>query len=278
MVRVTRFDTFMLGSLSDLDMLECRLYELESVPDLVHVIVEADVTHGGNQPKPWHYAEHSQRFDAWSERIVYVQATDLPDDPDPWTREHAQREWTWAGLDRHGWNPDDIVLHGDIDEIPNALAAEWVKPHRRVVVLEQRFHPFAVDWQHPHPWRGTAITTLGKVNSFARLRDYRRRRDVMVFPDAGWHFSWVGANRSKKLQHVCHTEIIDPWTPLIEDCYQAGLHVDGTPLEPVELDDTWPEWIYHRRCPSSWFRPRTPKPRPEAPHVDIVAPFAKEPA
>jgi hypothetical protein len=35
-----------------------------------------------------------------------------------------------------------------------------------------------------------------------------------------------------------------------------GLHVDGTKMLPVDVDATWPRWVYERRCPANWFRPR----------------------
>ncbi len=140
------FDVFMFRD--EVDLLECRLTELQDVPDLVHVIIEADVTHGGNRPREFVYPDHRARFEPWAERIVYVQATDLPDGPDAWDREHAQREWGWQALRAWDAQPDDIVLHGDLDEIPDPLAARWVKP-RGVVRFRQRLYSFAVDWLHP---------------------------------------------------------------------------------------------------------------------------------
>ena len=65
-------DTFMMSD--ELDMLECRLTELEGVVDLF-VIAEADVTHSG-APKPFHYADNVDRFARWADRIVEAPAID----------------------------------------------------------------------------------------------------------------------------------------------------------------------------------------------------------
>ena len=65
------FDSFMFGR--ELDMLECRLVELEPVKNLVHVIVEARVDHQ-DHPKPLYFAEHRERFAPWADRIVHVVA------------------------------------------------------------------------------------------------------------------------------------------------------------------------------------------------------------
>ena len=241
----------------ELDILECRLVELETVPGLVHVIVEADVTHGGNTPRDYVYPDHRERFAAWSERIVYVQASGLPDAPDAWSREHAQREWCWRGLEQVDAQPDDVVLHGDVDEIPSPLAAEYVRP-RGFVRFRQRLCCFAVDWEHPEPWWGTVAGRVGGIESFAAMRDARCHY-LPELPDAGWHLSWLGgqAAATAKYDAFCHATDLDAkWRGRLGECYDTGLHVDGTRLVGVDVDDTWPRWIKEHRCPVSWFRPR----------------------
>jgi hypothetical protein len=37
---------------------------------------------------------------------------------------------------------------------------------------------------------------------------------------------------------------------------EDGLHHDLTQMRPVDVDQSWPEYIYKRRCPDNWFRPR----------------------
>lgn len=246
------FDTFCFRD--EFDLLECRLTELQDVPDLVHVLVEADRTHGHNTPKPYYYAENKERFAPWQDRIVHVMATDLPDDPNPWTREHAQREWCWEGLYRVGAEPDDIVLHGDVDEIPTAFATKYMRPDG-FVRFKQTLYCFAVDWQHPDPWWGTIAGRVKNVTKFTDMRDAR----CWFLPDvdAGWHFSWLGGPKAadEKMDAFCHLEIEDAWRPRLDDCYQQGIHVDGTKLIPVDVDETWPRWIREGRAPKSWYRP-----------------------
>ncbi len=53
----------------EFDLLECRLTELQDVPDLVHVAVEADVDHQ-DHPKPYLLSENLDRFAPWKERLV----------------------------------------------------------------------------------------------------------------------------------------------------------------------------------------------------------------
>lgn len=266
---MTRFDTFPYAG--EADMLELRLRTLAEVPDLVHVIVEADVDHQNN-PKPFHYETQAERFAPWADRIRYVKATGLPDGADTFLREHGQRERTAQAL--AGENPMSVVFHGDVDEIPLPEVVRYTEPVG-FIVCSMRFHPFAVDWLHPEPWPGTVAARLGKITSYAAMRDSRLTTPQMLL-DAGWHFSWVGDEkaRHRKINSFCHPEIKERWTPHLEDCWASGLHVDGTPLKAVDVNDEWPAWITERRCPESWFRPANPKPRPDVEPVPIFARFA----
>lgn len=252
-------DTFMFRD--EADLLECRLTELQDIPNLVHIVIEADVTHGGNHPREYVYPDIRGRYTAWSDRIVYVQASGLPDGPDAWDREHAQREWAWDGLRRLEAAPDDIVLHGDLDEIPDPLAARWVKP-RRVTRFRQRLYSFAVDWQHPDPWWGTVAAYVGDVTTFSNLRDMRCHY-LPEIEEGGWHFSWLGGGSKarEKMDAFCHPEVKDlGWYERLDECYREGIHLDngrqGTKLLPVDVDDTYPRWIREGHAPASWYRPR----------------------
>lgn len=251
-------DTFMFNN--ELDMLECRLVEIGDAVDWM-VAVEADVDHQ-DHPKPYLLTEHLSRFDQWKDKLVVVRATGLPtvqDDPDPWAREHAQREHTWVAIKALDLPDDTVVLHGDIDEIPTAVATRNVRP-RGFVAFEQRGHFFAVDWLYPDPWCGTVAGRLADIRSFGAMRDTRNITPTRL-PNAGWHLSWLGGKEAnlEKLGSFCHPEVSDR----IHDGLQGnnrflhhGVHVDGKVMAPVDVDKTWPKWVAERRCPENWFRPR----------------------
>lgn len=259
---MTIYDTFMANA--EFDMLECRMTELEAIPDLIHVLVEADVDHQGHD-KPCHFATNWHRFERWKKRLRIIRAGALPSveqDPDPWAREHAQREYVKRGVDDA--SPDDIVLHGDIDEIPTV---PWVwsvanAPTDKFHVAMQRFHCFAVDWLHPQPWPGTVAGRYSRISTFSEMRDIRLIGYTPAMqaqpPNGGWHFSWVGGREATiaKLGSFCHPEIAD-WCAdgLADDSfYDAGYHVDGEKLTPVTVDQTWPKWIREGHAPEAWFR------------------------
>lgn len=250
----------------ELDILECRLTELHAAVDRF-VLVEADVDHQ-DHPKPFHYLENAERFAPWADKIVAVQARNLPtvaDFPDPWAREHAQREWIGEGLTRIGVSAHDVILQSDVDEIPRALPTRNVRPNG-MLAFEQRLHCFAVDWLHPEPWRGTVAGRAGFVQSlgplcFGKMRDARNTVNCPPYlRDAGWHLSWLGGREAAiaKLGAFCHPEIADRIeVGLAEDVFLVnGWHVDGKRMSAVDVDESWPRWVFERRCPENWFRPR----------------------
>ena len=290
MTRPRVFDTFPIND--EFDMLECRLEEMSPVVD--HFIaVEANVDHQ-NHPKPYHLTDNLDRFAPWKDKLLVVQASGLPTSehaPDPWAREWAQRDWVWNGLRELDAQPDDIVLHGDVDEICRPLFVRNVHPKRReFITFAQRMHCFAIDWQHPDPWGGTVAVTVETAQACGQRLEVdgvlyhpgswqivRNQRNGIVavnfqsydlgggwrhttFDDAGWHLSWLGGQERtfKKLGSFCHPEVADKITDgLSTDLFlREGWHVDGRKMRAVEIDQTWPKWIRDGKAPASWFRPR----------------------
>ena len=242
------WDCFMIRD--ELDMLQMRLEELDDTA-WRFILVEATVDHQGH-PKPLHYAENRERFAPWKDRIVHVIADDLPDSPNPWVREHAQRDRALPELAEA--DPFDSVLIADIDEIPSASALA-VEP-RPVAALEQQVCAFAVDWL-AFAERTSVMATAGSVrlHGLAATRD--ARASYPVIRDAGWHFCWLGGAQAcmEKLDAFCHLEAREIVRQGVEsgDFTERGLWNAGT-LKAVDVDERWPVMIRERRCPREWFR------------------------
>lgn len=238
----------------ELPMLQMRCEEMADY-DVRHVVVEAPVTHQGKS-KPLHFAENQGRFRPWADRIVHIVAENLPDDPNPWVREHAQRDHALAALVDAA--PTDLVLIADVDEIPSRAALK-AKP-RPAVALQQHVCAFAVDWLGFRE-RTSVIALAGYVQeqrSLAKIRDLRATWPVIW--NGGFHFTWIGGQEwcLGKLSAFCHTEATDIVRRGVEsgDFIERGLW-NVAQLEPVEIDGRWPAMIRERRCPPEWYRPRT---------------------
>jgi Glycosyltransferase family 17 len=248
------FDCVMIRD--ELDMLELRLEELDAT-GAVTVVAEAHQDHQGH-PKPLHFAENAARFAGWNDRIRHVVVTGLPDHPNPWVREHAQRDTALAAIEDA--SDGDLVLIADIDEIPDPGVFELEFAGVDALTLEQNVCAFAVDWAHV-PELTSVLTTAGHARhtgSLAKIRDNRGAYPVVH--NAGWHFSWLGGPQAclEKTDAFCHLESRDIVRAGIEsgDFIERGLW-DVAQLKPVDVDSTWPRMIYERRCPESWFRPKS---------------------
>lgn len=253
------WDTFVFND--ELDMLECRLRE--DLPVDFHILVEAPVTFRGRR-KPLTFAANRGRFEPWLGKIVHVVAEHMPKGPDPWLREAAQREYIRRGL--VDAVPDDIVLHGDLDEIPSAQGIEdaiKALDSYTTVAFEQRCAVFAVDWVHPIKWQGTVAARYKDIQGFLWMRN-QRREDMGLIKNGGWHLSWLGGPDEMRRKTMAFSHFEMEKTILVgideQKYYERGLFWGWSgsdeQLDAVDVDSTWPKWVAERQCPASWFRPR----------------------
>lgn len=249
---------------SELDLLDFRLNELEGRVDH-HVLIEATQTHRG-MPKPLTFQENKDRYVKWESKITHIVVDGFPD-PDPshtpreaaWAREHFQRDSAVPFLEDF-CSPDDIILISDLDEFPSDEALAW-NGTGAVTLMQRTFHS-AVDYEYPEPTYTSVIARAKMVftwGGMARVRD--NRYSYPVIKDGGFHFSWLGTaqeRRDKLTRATCHLEMPKAEWESIENqaSYFFGTHyASDSQVRPVTVDETWPRWIYERKCPPVWFRP-----------------------
>jgi hypothetical protein len=253
------FDCFMFKD--ELDTLEMRLESMEHDSRVTHVLVESEQTHRG-VPKPLVFAQNRKRFAKWAARIMYVRAE--PVKASPWIVEHTQRNIAWEHVNRAAVS-GDIVFICDLDEIPSQQMLEWRGD--RVASVRMRTCIFAVDWEALGPTPPTCVIAgVGWLRlqawnglSLGEVRDARHLYPELQ--DGGFHLSWLGGPESharKLAEATCHTELLK--TPEGARIASGELYRTGgsviTPLTAVDVDENWPRYVYERRCPENWFRPR----------------------
>lgn len=247
-------DSFLFGW--ELDMLEFRFSEMSGFVDWF-VLVESDQTFQG-EPKPLVFDSNKDRFKDYWKQILYVKAT-LPDTSNPWEREYASREAIKNAL--VCFSDDDIILHGDVDEIVPTSIGENLERFvgDGVSVLDQDFYSMAVDWKYPDTWQGTVMARVGTVKEIS-VTDFRNCRVYAPRIRGGWHFSWLGGPEmiTKKAAAFSHTE--DSVQSYIRSMggrlYYDGYHVLGEKLIPVEIDDSYPQFLQDGNFPEVWRRSR----------------------
>ncbi len=289
------YDTFLF--FDELELLELRLEELSSVVDRF-VLVESTRTFS-NQPKPLIYKENRDRFARFAPKIVHVVVEDT---------ERAVRDWAPEGklrfaIEDHdrraisrglqGCCPSDLILTGDVDEIPRAevvracsqrvfrdtpaarmwsawLRQPWVvrhfrnlfkKHHPLVTVFEQRMYYYFLNCACVNKpwWSGTRMVSYRDFTSAYDLRRWNGRR----LPNAGWHFSYMGGAERirRKIAAYAHQEFNRPEFTDPERIVQSISNLKyvlggETELAWNEVDASFPQFIReNRKRFAAWLGP-----------------------
>ena len=214
---------------NELELLELRLASLYDVVDKF-IIVEADKTHA-NVPEPFNFYEHAQDYKKYFPKINYIMDTSVVEykGAGDWSIENNQRNNIAKGLNEVNAEPDDLVMIGDVDEIPDPEIVKTIRqtftdPTKFVdfiafydttpytknqlvpfhsgmrinkfldlspVSFKQNFHSYYLDWVNRDlQWTGTVI---GKFKHMTTPQDFRNDRNTLPrILNGGWHFSSMG--------------------------------------------------------------------------------------
>lgn len=175
---------------------------------------------------------------------------------DPWQREAIQRNALLAGLERCA--DDDIILLGDVDEIPRAEAVRQAAAQAtlgRQVAFDQTLCLYYVNNVcFTQRWRGTQAIRYDVLKAITPqgVRNYRNATTYVV-PNGGWHFSSlvlddpVGRLTAKiqafSHQEVNRPEVLDPAN--IRQRVALGQDIQGRTdvLFRVERDADVPRYV-----------------------------------
>jgi beta-1,4-mannosyl-glycoprotein beta-1,4-N-acetylglucosaminyltransferase len=252
------FDCFTF--FDEVDIAEIRIRELASVPDLVHVVVHADVNFRGiPHEAPIDELEMGVApFLAGTGRLRVQKIRPFCDGFYPREIESAQRNAILHLLAHHA-KPDDVVIISDVDEIPKASAvAEYAASKTGLHSLGMRQHCYYLDgvvrntrWPHARIMRRKDMEWFGSPDHI-RLCE----RILPQIKDAGWHFSWCGGVEAvqKKLRSFSHHEVD---TPEMNDPDRIRRAMDGdrqfwndVELTFIPIDESFPACV--RENPGKW--------------------------
>lgn len=217
---------------NELDLLEIRLNELKDVVDKF-VLVEADRTFQNN-PKPFIFEQHKERFSQFLDKIIHVKLTSYPlflpliNPMTPWKIEFYQRNSIITGL--KDAQPEDVIIISDVDEIPDAgVIKEFAeKGADGIYGLKMDMYMYFLNNKlvfdkHANMdreeaksgiWHCAAVMPFKmlkkKPNAYRKtiMRTKRRGEVYKIIPNAGWHFSYIGGFEKirAKLEAFSHTE------------------------------------------------------------------------
>jgi hypothetical protein len=211
------FDCFTF--FNELDMLELRLREMDSVVD-VFVLVEADHTHS-NLPKTWIFEENKERFSQWLPKIRHVKVTDMPMSGDAWVNENHQRNAIARALT--DIEADDRILVSDCDEVIRPSTVEYIKNSAsKKWCLQMALFQYKLNYQRTNAGAHTewGMAMCGDQLQSTTPQELRNQRmnaaayGAETVAHAGWHFAWQGDGEwlRTKLLSFAHQELNNPET------------------------------------------------------------------
>ncbi len=262
---------------NEIDILKLRLNILGPYVDKF-IIEESTMTFSG-ESKELCFEKNKELFSEFLDRIEYVVVRDTPKVALTHERDYFQKNHLTEGLERLNATEDDVIIFGDLDEIPNPAELEKIIRNfdkNKVYHLAQRnFYVFlnmeeksgkllSITGDFPEiaeadrKWLGTKITSIKNIpaEGIVRLRDLvpvTDERSVRV-ANGGWHFGYMGGNHETnpverigvKVKAAAHQEYNDREI-LAEtmDRLVLGQDIFGRDarFERVEIDDSYPEYI-----------------------------------
>jgi beta-1,4-mannosyl-glycoprotein beta-1,4-N-acetylglucosaminyltransferase len=196
---------------NELDLLEIRLNHLAPYVDYF-VITEATMTHAGNA-KPLYFHENRDRFSKFEGKIIHQVVDDFPSSLNTFERDWFQRNEVKAVLASH-LNDDDVLIYGDIDEIPSQSAIEQALENLDNGInmnhLAQDLFYYYLNLEETSgtllsnmgefpgvtdkKWLGTTVSrwAYSKQFSITSLRDRDHVGVSRRVSNGGQHFSYVG--------------------------------------------------------------------------------------
>lgn len=259
---------------NELDLLEIRLNELDSVVDKF-VIVEADKTFQ-NTKKGFVFEQNKERYKKFLHKIIHIKLTKYPlflpiiNPFTPWKLEFYQRDSIVKGL--AGCQPNDIVMISDVDEIPNPSVIKQyldngvndiygLKMDMFMYYLNNKLifddgSNMSKEESKDGIWHCTAMLPYRLL----KKKPYKIRKTIMrtkrrgevykIIPNAGWHFTYLGGAKKiiEKLESFSHTEYnLKEYKDenKIKDIIKSGKDLFGREMEfeVIDVSENLPKYL-----------------------------------
>ncbi|MDA9676751.1 hypothetical protein N9T85_00120 [bacterium] len=248
------------------------------------IISEATYTHNG-QPKKLVF--DINKFKKFKDKIIYVVVDKPPPDiqeindndsadvisaksqSNAYKRHIHQLEETQLNI--KDADPDDIIIVGDLDEIPNLEKVNFNKIKEKLIFFKQKMFYYKLNLYYKMPWYGSRACRKKHLISAQWLQwiknkkysiwrfdiffSKKKYRNIHFVTDGGWHFTNIKSPEDieKKLKNFVHYKDfessglnIDDLKKLIEEKKVIYNHAvdkkknkwtDGEKLEVLQLND-----------------------------------------
>ncbi len=204
----------------EIDLLRIRLKTLAPIVDLF-VVSEFSTSFSGKS-KELFFEKYRSDFVEFEDKIVYIKQKQ-PVIFSPFENDRYQKDSIKEHLQKI-MKPEDMILFGDLDEIPNpqavVKAAQLIRSGTRIChfaqtisysylnMLDQSGTLLSYCGEYPSirkgKWLGTIATSpqhLGKY-TMTELRDPLQKEFGVRLENGGWHFSYAGGKGSEVVNRI----------------------------------------------------------------------------
>jgi len=260
---------------NELDLLEIRLKELNPIVD-IFVLVESVYTFQ-KKNKPLYFDENKKRFEKFLPKIRHIVVDQLPGFfakfrvPKPWDVSNHQKNAVSQGL--YDAESEDLILIGDVDEIPSCEKLKKYHQEPGIHVFHQRLSYYFVNcvctdckgescisyFRGFVYWKGTVMLPKKDLVSFVTARKYRDDNSLKIkqIPEGGWHFSYLGGEKlvKEKLQALEHAneshyrDKVNKNANQLSEMMNIGADIYGRDLKFsfVPIDDSFPQTLINEK-------------------------------
>lgn len=226
---------------NELDILEIRLNILDEYVDFF-VLGESEQTFS-NKEKPLFFQENKQRFNKWSDKIIYIKHPKI-NLTNSFEIAAFQKDNLKTGLINA--SDDDIVYFGDVDEI-------WIPKQidDKVYNLRQLNYSYYLNNRSSEQWVGTIVSKYKNIKNGSL--NYFRANHTNELDNGGWHFTNMGGVEQilKKIDSYDHQEFNNEYTKsqikyrIENNLDYVGRHLDwlGKPFLFKVEDDGLPIFL-----------------------------------
>lgn len=224
------YDAFLFYN--EIELLELRMRILNPYVDYF-VLSECDHTFSGNK-KDFNFEKNKEKFFTYAKKIIYIKNVQsevvdislLLENEDNkikrenlyfikkvfdaaksgwkeaphWSRDFLHREYVRFGL--ASCKDDDLVIFGDIDEIPSPDAIKRAKEsfEDKIFCCQQDMYYYTLNLKVEEIWRGTRIALWKNIKNKSLNSLRVEHADQVMIKSAGWHFSFFGGEDKIKLK------------------------------------------------------------------------------
>lgn len=203
-------DTFLFNN--EFDMLDIHLEITDHFVDR-WIVLEASRTFSGI-PKPYYLSDNLKRYQQkWGDRIEVVR---LP-------LSSTQINLVCETMMRQGFrdslrqvSPDDIVCHGDLDEIIDPTRWDDIvalmDQHQQPVSCGMQMYVYRLDQRAHRGWKGSVVArrrmfdTPHELYKGKNVKRKDRSHCVGLKEPVGWHWTWMGDDEAIKHKVVACIE------------------------------------------------------------------------